>query len=380
MPLCTRLPARLQKKRIAPRVRGSMEQGTKLGFAVLALCASVACSGGEVADDVVVSGSPPAARTTTSYAPATAPTPPPQDARYVTRVVDLSAARGSNQQAPFIRLGACLVDFNGDSTLDVVGISSDFMTAQAVVLDGRNGAVLWRSANNYVYGAMAFCPSTNTFIVNDKESFDVSLHSVRDPSAPKVVRLDDAPMRYGFGKSCLAVQTKSSKVQGVSLADGASVPCAGAKLENITALIYDHEQAFDLKLKGKVWRSELSATKYMLRVREPGTPVLTASAAGELNWSAELAFQAPYPMAVLTDDLLVVAGAPVSSQDRTVYLVALDRKTGKQRYQQPLCGRGGAVMSLRRNGSTMLVQEGWSGLWALDIQSGRVLWQAGKCT
>jgi hypothetical protein len=352
-----------------------MKQGIrKLGVVLLAVCASAACSGGDLPDDVVISGTPPPA-STTRYAPATASTPP-----HVRRVVDLSAARGANQQAPFIRLGACLVDFNGDKTLDVVGMSSDLMSAQPIVLDGSNGAVLWRGTNTYVFGAMAFCPSTEAFIVNDKDSFDVSLHSVKNPSSPKVVRLDDVPMRYGFGKGCVAVETKSRKVQGASLADGSSVPCAVPKLENTTALIYDHEQAFDINFKGKVWRSELSGTKYLLRVREPGTPVLTASAAGSVNWSAELAFQADYPMAVLTDELLVVAGAPVSSQDRTIYLVALDRKTGKQRYQQPLCSRGGAVVSLRRNGSTMLVQEGWSGLWALDIHSGRVLWQAGRCS
>lgn len=275
-----------------------------------------------------------------------------------------------------ISLSFCLINYNGDDVLDVVGMTAKTQSGPAVILDGRTGATLW-SAGDYRLGAQVICPSRDVFILNDKDSWDLSVRSVSNPNAEKLVRLSDTPMYYGFGSDCLAVETADRQKYGIRLEDATRAACVAPRM-----MLPAEVTQYGSKMRGQPdpWRVQGSRSNYEIAVRSVGTPVITARSTGEFAWVRELPYEAPAlgTGGLLTEDLLFSWGKRVSSNDPRIVLIAIDRRSGAVRYELPLC-RSYNVIGLVSSGSMVLALEGWSGLWAIDGPTGRVVWRSGEC-
>ncbi|HET8936282.1 MAG TPA: hypothetical protein VFN67_22720 [Polyangiales bacterium] len=274
-----------------------------------------------------------------------------------------------------VSLSFCLINYNGDDALDVVGMTAKTESGPAVILDGRTGATLW-SAGDYRLGAQVICPSLDVFILNDKDSWDLSIRSASNPDAEQIVRLSDKPEFYGFGSECLAVKTADKQLHGIRLKDVARVSCVAPVrtpyhiMRDIPALYVARDS----------WRARTARSEYEIAFRRVGSAVITAKSSGEFAWVKELPYEAPAlgTAGLLTEDLLLLSGKRVSSTDARVLVIGLDRRTGAVRYEVPLC-KSYNVIGLQSNGPMVLALEGWSGLWALDLPTGRVVWRSGEC-
>jgi hypothetical protein len=266
----------------------------------------------------------------------------------------------------------CLINYNGDDVLDVVAMTARASNGPAVILDGRTGAMLW-SAGDYRVAARAICPSPDVFILNDRDSWDLSIRSASHPDAEKVVRLSDKPTTYGFGSNCVAVGTADGQMHGIRLKDAAREPCVAPGR-------WPHDIMLNRPAGGaSKWSGRSGQSEYEITVRSVGTPVLTAKSSGEFAWVRELAHEETLaPAGLLTEDLLLLGGKRVSSQKSIVGLIGLDRRTGAVRYEVSLC-RSFSLMGLQRSGPMVLALDGWSGLWAIEISTGRVVWHSGEC-
>jgi hypothetical protein len=269
----------------------------------------------------------------------------------------------------------CLINYNDDDVLDVVGMTAKANNGPAVILDGRTGATLW-SAGDYRSGAQVICPSLDVFILNDKDSWDLSIRSASNPEAEKIVRLSDKPELYGFGSDCLAVKTADQQMHGIRLRDVVRAPCV-APVRTAYHIMRDIPALYVAR---DSWRARSGRSEYEIAFRRTGTAVITAKSSGEFTWVRELPYEAPSlgTAALLTEELLLLSGKRVSSKDSRIFVIGLDRRTGAVRYEVPLC-RSHNVIGLRTNGPMVLALELWSGLWALDLPTGRVVWHSGEC-
>jgi hypothetical protein len=302
--------------------------------------------------------------------PPTTVTPINNDlARMQKSILDRAAAA---QQ--WVHSAVCLVDANGDDVLDVVGATGSGMArGPAVILDGRDGKTLW-SGGSYAFASTVFCPTKDTFVLNDYKTFAVSLHSARPPYSEHPVRLSDVPEKWGVGQDCVAIATSDGKTHAFALDGEPRTSCMASM--KMTAELHDADWRYGERTS---WRARSGTHDYEISVRHPGTPVVSVTARGARNWKVELPYQAEHPIGVLNGSVLVVIAKPLESTERVLRVIGLDAANGRMLYERALCPRNLGITSILANGPNIVLTEGWSGVWNFDAKTGRLLWRSGAC-
>ena len=149
----------------------------------------------------------------------------------------------------------CLVDANGDGTLDVAGFSGtpDQQTVPTA-LDGRTGKVLWTQAA-YREGSHAHCGDEHTLLVSHP-GFHLDGLDAKTGKRKWTISLEDEVQSVWPGHGCVEVVLANMKHDGVQTSTGARTTCKG---EEPPADPLTHADA-SLTLKWSARAGDLEAT------------------------------------------------------------------------------------------------------------------------
>lgn len=280
------------------------------------------------------------------------------------------------EQNRVIHSPVCLIDANGDSALDVVGLTALASRGSAVVLDGRDGRELWRGGS-YLPGTTLFCVNKSQIVLNDFGTFQVTIRDARDLNAARDIRLSDEPDRWGFGPDCMSIRTKDEARYDFTL----STAKPGACKAPVDVDYYLPESAMQFSKAGSkhLVRGD---EHYIVEVKKPGTPILSVHTKDPTGWKTRLEYKNSNVAAVLAKDVVAVVGksAEVGDTSGAFTIVAVDVATGGVRWELPVCNRSMMIQSIYADGPNIVFMEPWSGVWAVDAESGKVVWRSGDCS
>jgi hypothetical protein len=292
----------------------------------------------------------------------------------LSKLLVTTASRATGGEPTFIHSPVCLIDADRDGVLDVVGLSAFQQNGPAIVLNGRTGAVMW-SGGDYAFGSTLLCPDTHTFLIHESKSFSIVLRSADSLDRELSQRLSDEPKAWAFGAGCVAIETEDEQRHGVDLKTGAPVRCEAAPLQ----ATWELQSAHLAQGRTRSWHAQRAGTHWRVWTRNPGTPVLSASATGRSTWSAELPYQSEHPAQLLTERTLVLLGFPIGRDAEEPHLLGLDAESGMLLYDRPLCSAHFYLASFTAVGRNVLIAVPATGVWLLDGADGHVLWHHGQC-
>ncbi len=140
---------------------------------------------------------------------------------------DAAPTKGSKtdaKQGPADWNHSCLVDANGDGTLDIAGLAG-MPGAAAIpgIVDGRTGAVLYTD-ESLGKSAELVCVSRD-WILAGSPNFELRLYNARNPDPPSRARGSDKLRHARMGKDCIAIRTDDGESMGLALPSGTVTTC-----------------------------------------------------------------------------------------------------------------------------------------------------------
>jgi outer membrane protein assembly factor BamB len=268
----------------------------------------------------------------------------------------------------------CLVDANGDDTLDLAGWSGT-PNAQRVltVVDGRTGDTLWTGDAEYAQGADVLCAAQDALIVA-RPDFTVELRDARAGTLSGTAALPDKVQYYGRGRGCVRLWTSYDQFTGLRTDDAAVAPC-----ETDEKLNWWRDGIAGPG--GPLRPIERDGLRFEIEARRGGTPLMTVRArrGDELVWESPLNLAADdsdaLPLAV-TPRSVVTYGLRPGDADAG-WLVGLDPETGRARFEQRQGSSWAAdLQGFTWNGRYVVAMWGF-GLHAYDPATGERRWHIG---
>jgi hypothetical protein len=271
---------------------------------------------------------------------------------------------------------ACMVQANGDETLDVAVFAhgSSYDGARIALFDGKDGSQLFKSER--LEGAAGLvCLDESAFLVH----FSDFRQQIYQPAKPEEVLEfvgTDSVQHAGRWRDCIGVKTADGASQSYSLSAGKKSEC------EVPTLQFIHHLAPNvMSLTGDEVRWKRAGVHANLTITKPGTPRLKVEYRGEdeARWETQLDFSKPtFATAIDTfPGRVMVWGASLGKQDEC-FLVALDDATGEVVYTVPFPQpMANSIQFFLWNGDFLLVGFG-GGLWAIDPETGEKAWTLGS--
>lgn len=272
--------------------------------------------------------------------------------------VGLGASRG-------VVYKVCLVDANGDDTLDVAMVRTvgDGVWYSELV-DGVSGETRWHSERMGELSGLA-C-SGHHFVVPAKD-FKTYLHDARSPGTPHIVQGRDVTRYVIPGEGCLSLRAADESISVVSLDGRALEACApaGAELDVIagsTGVLDLTDDEVTLPTGEQLLARETGTEVLSLRLAQSSPP--TELSLVKCDFTAALAVNA--------DTVFLQACAIGNDDDGMV--VALRKGDLTERWRKPIAGISADNVSFWSwNGRVLLVQS-FGKLYTFD-ENGNSAWQ-----
>lgn len=268
----------------------------------------------------------------------------------------------------------CLVDGNGDAALDVFGMSGPSNALAPTLVDGSSGRVLW-TTKPYPRNTRTFCLSRDWLGVAEP-NFHIELFSAKHRAHPIELTGRDKLMAFALGKGCAKLETADGSQFAVKLPGGGSTHCRTGKLRRIGS-----ETVGLIGLTGEQTEIDTSATRYALRKRSRGTPMLTVTATrGRVRlFSEELPYAATtFASAIAaSNDRLLIWGAKPGSRSKP-FLIGLHASTGNLLYALPQAQDPSGDVSLFEFNGRYVIAAWWGALHAYDPATGHEVWRVGR--
>jgi outer membrane protein assembly factor BamB len=243
-----------------------------------------------------------------------------------------------------------------------------------VLLDGLDGAVLWKSEAQP--GADRIdCLDEDSLLLSFSD-FRSQLYRASSPDQPVVLRGSDALKSLGFSQDCLTLKTDDGESNSYTLPSGSPSDCRVRGLTRRGAVPSNH-----LRLTSKSAGDEHSGANVTLNKRAKGSPVLTVQLRdnGGNEWTRTLPFVAPTfssAVALAPAQVLVWGATPGNRAD--VVLIALDRSTGKQAYTVPFTQPGASALNLFGWSGKHVLVGFMGGIHAIEPSTGETQWTKGS--